>query len=136
MAASRSNSDTLFSFRVSGYFEPEFAEWRASHNAGKRTDEAKLYHLASKALNAQARHPRHAFDPPSKLKVTPIRRLKLGARGRLFYIADPQAKTTILLYIGATRRDGDKRRDAYAEFEKLLGRGKFDAELEELPNAW
>lgn len=67
------------------------------------------------------------FDPQYALRapLDGVYRYKLG-RGRLFYIASSERKMAIVLHFGDTRREGDKQRDAYAEFSRLVRSTEFD----------
>jgi hypothetical protein len=59
-----------------------------------------------------------------------VLREKPGKRNRLLYIASLERSCVCVLMLGR-RKDGDKK-DAYAVFKKMLRRGDFDRQFEEL----
>jgi hypothetical protein len=54
-----------------------------------------------------------------------VLRVKVGKRGRLFFIASANKKKAWILHFSDHRKDGDKN-DAYAEFSRLLRTSEFD----------
>lgn len=132
MAASPSNSERAFAFRVSGYFAPTLAAWKKDFEQGKKSDEARFYQALKRLIEKQLTHPDHALSGKTALKeLSPVRRVYLGNRYRVLYVASREKKVTVLLYVGI-RRKGDKKHDAYEVMGKLLRKGVFDVELEEL----
>lgn len=74
--------------------------------------------------------PEHATNPQAMLgrrgnvNLHGIYRHKTG-RTRIFWIASDEKKTAIVLFIGETRKQGDKK-DPYRMIEKYLRSGVFD----------
>jgi hypothetical protein len=88
---------------------------------------AQMLRALERVSSGVVAHPELCFLADYALKddLRGIRRYKLG-RGRLFYIASPEKRMAIILHFGETRRAGDPKRDAYAEFRRLLRSTEFD----------
>lgn len=54
-----------------------------------------------------------------------VKRLRLLSRYRLFFNVFPDSKRIVFLWLGFPRRKGDKRRDCYEVFKKMVRSGKF-----------
>ena len=99
---------------------------------------ATIYNALKRDIAEILAVPDHAFARSSHLRKLPqtdfrgVYRVKVGERGRLFYIGDPQTKRIIVLYFADTRKAGDKKRDAYAELSRLIRSNEFDLLFKEL----
>lgn len=82
-----------------------------------------LEHLSEQRIGVAE----HCFNTGTMLQadLKGVRRFKLG-RGRLFYIASREKMMAVILHFGDTRRAGDPKRDAYADFRRLLRSTEFD----------
>ena len=61
-----------------------------------------------------------------------VKHLGLPSRYRLFFKAFPATKRIVILWLGHPRRAGDKKRDCYEVFKKMVGKGQFPLAFEEL----
>ena len=60
-----------------------------------------------------------------------MKKMGLPNRYRLFFKVFPRQKTIIILWLGYPRKEGDKR-DCYRVFSKMVKRGEFPQNIEDL----
>jgi mRNA-degrading endonuclease RelE of RelBE toxin-antitoxin system len=76
----------------------------------------------------------HALYPRWRLTgdLSNIYRIKLGERGRLFYLASKEKQTVIVLLIELDSRKAGARDDAYEQLRTRIRQGEFDELFAEL----
>jgi mRNA-degrading endonuclease RelE of RelBE toxin-antitoxin system len=95
---------------------------------GRRRHDRNVRALARDLL----RYPHLATDTKWALKgeLAGVYRVKQGRRFRVLYIFSKRKMLLVILFMGE-RKDGDKH-DVYEHFKRLLRRGVFDPQLQEV----
>ena len=61
-----------------------------------------------------------------------VKHLGLPSRYRLFFKVFPDTQRIVILWLGHPRRKGDKKRDCYEVFKKMVSKGQFPTAFDEL----
>lgn len=64
-------------------------------------------------------------------KYSRLKKMGLPSRYRLFFKVFPQQKVIIILWLGFPRKEGDKK-DCYHVFAKMVKKGQFPVDLEDI----
>ena len=64
-------------------------------------------------------------------KYSRLKKMVLPSRYRLFFKVFPQQKVIIILWLGFPRREGDKK-DCYSVFTKMVKKGQFPTDIEDI----
>ena len=64
-------------------------------------------------------------------KYSRLKKMGLASRYRLFFKVFPQQKVIIILWLGFPRKEGDKK-DCYRSFAKMVKKGQFPVDLEDI----
>jgi toxin YhaV len=129
------------------FFHPLFAQQRIkllgkSRNLKSKLPEAEwLQHSDVKLLKAvmvgiREKIPQDPFAAHFALggplsRYARLKKMGLPSRYRLFFKPDRDRKVIVILWLGYPRKDGDKN-DCYTVFEKMISKGEFPANIDEL----